>query len=464
MLTKILENFEKIASVPRCSFHENKIRNFFKSRAEEKGFNYKTDEAWNIVIYVSWTKWRENENPIILQWHMDMVCVKDKDSNHNFEADPIKIIKSWNAITADKTTLWADNGLGLAMAMYLAENENHPPLELLITSSEEVGLIGALNLDSSLLKWKKLINVDTEDLWEICVSSAGWVRIDISKKFDTKKSNYKKSYKIVLWWMKWGHSGVEIDKNRWNAIYSFFEFLSQTNIDLAYLQAGVADNAIPKELEAIVFSDENLDKKLDLLVQNIKENYDAPEIFYKLDKIDYDGEVIENLEELVKAVLNTKVGVIKMSDKIENLVRTSNNLWILNIKDWKLEMAYMPRSSSKEDLEEIKNKIKNNFSWFDIDFSSEYPGWEENPNSEFIKDIKKTYDQVLEKNNLEKAEIVAYHAGLECGALVKKLGETAQAVSVWPTIKGAHTTEESCDLKSVEIVAKVLEEYLKNGK
>ena len=462
MLTKILKNFEKLSSVPRCSFHEDKIWNFFENWAKENWFDYKADKVWNIVIYVPWTKWRENEEPVILQWHMDMVCVKDKDSNHNFEIDGIKIIKNWNIITADKTTLWADNGIGLAMAMYLATNSNHPSLELLITKSEEVWLIWALNLDSSMLKWKKLINIDTEDLQEICVSSAGWVRIDISKNFKTKKSNYKKAYKIVLWWMKWGHSGVEIDKNRWNAIYSFFEFLDQNNVDLAYLQAGVADNAIPKELEAIVFSNEKLDDKLDLLVKNIKQNYDAPETFYKIEEINLNQEVIENLEKLVKAVLNTKVWVIKMSDKIENLVRTSNNLWILNIENWKLEMVCMPRSSSKEDLEEIKDEIKTNFSWFNINFSSEYPWWEENPNSDFIQDIKKTYDQVLQENNLDKSQIVAYHAGLECGALVKKLWEPACAVSVWPTIKGAHTTEESCDLISVEIVWKVLEEYLKN--
>ena len=460
MLTKILENFEKISSVPRCSFHEDKIRNFFENWAKENWFDYKTDKNWNIVIYVPWTKWRENEDPVILQWHMDMVCVKDKDSNHNFETDGIKIIKNWNMITADKTTLWADNGIGLAIAMYLATNTNHPPLELLITSSEEVGLIWALNLDSSMLKWKKLINIDTEDLWEICVSSAGWVRIDVSKKIKTRKSNHKKAYKIVLWWMKWGHSGVKIDKNRWNAIYSFFEFLNENNVDLAYFQAGVADNAIPKELEAVVFSNEKLDDKLDLLVKNIKQNYDTPETFYKIEKINSNQEVVENLEEIIKAVLNTKIGVIKMSDKIENLVRTSNNLWVLNIENGEIKIVYMPRSSSKKDLEVIKNNIKTNFSWFDINFSSEYPGWEENPNSDFVQDIKKSYDQILKENNLDKSEIVAYHAGLECGALVKKLWDGACAVSIWPTIKGAHTTEETCDLVSVEIVTKVLKKYL----
>ena len=460
MLKKILENFEKISSIPRCSFNEGKILNFFKNWAEEKWFEYKIDKSWNIVIYIPWTKWRENDETIILQGHMDMVCVKDKDSNHNFETDWVKIIKKWNIITADKTTLWADNGMGLAIAMYLIEIKDHPPLEFLITSSEEVGLIGALNLDSSMLKWKKLINIDTEDLWEICVSSAGWVRIDISKKFNTIKSNYKKSYKIVLWWMKWGHSWIEIDKNRWNAIYSFFEFLNQNNIDLAYLKAGVADNAIPKELEAVVYSDENLNEKLDLLIQNIKENYDTSEVFYKLEEIDYNWEVLKDLKNFLCIILATKIWVIKMSDKIENLVRTSNNLWILNIKNGEIKIVYMPRSSLKEDLEEIKNQIKNNFSWFDINISSEYPGWEENPDSDFIEGIKNIYNEILKKNNLKQSEIVAYHAWLECGALVEKLGNNVQAISIWPTIKWAHTTEENCDLKSVEIIWNILKNYL----
>jgi dipeptidase D len=120
----------------------------------------------------------------------------------------------------------------------------------------------------------------------------------------------------------------------------------------------------------------------------------------------------------------------------------------------------MPRSNSKDDLEEIKEVIKTNFKWFDINFSSEYPGWEENPNSEFIQGIKKKYDEVMKEKNLNQSEIVAYHAWLECGALVKKLWEDAQVVSIWPTIKGAHTTEENCDLKSVEIIWEILVDYL----
>jgi len=154
--------------------------------------------------------------------------------------------------------------------------------------------------------------------------------------------------------------------------------------------------------------------------------------------------------------LETKIWVLEMSKNIDSLVKTSINLWEFSIKDWKIKICYMPRSSCISDLEKIKNNISNNFADFKIIFWEQYPGWEENPNSPFIKEITEIY----KKNNNWKAEILAYHAGLECGALVEKLWWDIHAISIGPTIKNAHTTKEKCELNSVEIIAKILKDYL----
>ena len=464
MLQKILNNFKEISKVPRCSFNQEKILEFFKNWAKSLNFEYKVDNAKNIVIYVPATKWRENDETIILQNHMDMVCVKDNDSNHCFEKDSIEIIEKDWWISANKTTLWADNWMWLAIAMYLSEIKNHPKLEILVTSWEEVGLIWALALDASMLSGKKLINIDTEDLWEICVSSAWWLRIDIEKELNFSELKNKNIFKLFIWWMKWWHSGIEINKNRWNAIFSFLEFLNdyKDNFEIIEIKWWVADNAIPKELEVIISleNEENFKQQLDLFLEKIKNNFDAPEVFYNLKphltSPQRRGIEWKIFKKLIKPVLETKIWVLEMSKNIENLVKTSINLWEFSIKDWKIKICYMPRSSDKNDLEKIKNNISENFTDFKIIFWDEYPWWEENPNSDFVKEISEIY----KKNNNWKAEILAYHAGLECGALVEKLWWNIQAISIWPTIKNAHTTKEMCELKSVEIIAKILIEYL----
>ena len=459
MLQKILETFKEISSVPRCSFHEEKILAWLENWAKKHGFDYKIDNAKNIIIYVVWTSWRENETPIILQNHMDMVCVKDKDSNHNFETDPIEIIQEWNWIKANKTTLWADNGIGLAIALNMAFVENHPPLEILVTTQEEVGLIGALNLDASLLKWKKIINIDTEDLWEICVSSAWWVQLDIHWEYNQISWKYPQ-YKLVLGGMKWGHSGVEIDKNTYNAIHLFIKFLKDyKNIELVEFNWWIADNVIPKEFEAIIWleNEEEFRQKFQTYIDSLKSKYDLWNINFKLEEQEEKRPIVGNLGKIVNDILNIPIWIYSWSEKIENLVKTSNNLWILKIQDWKIFIVYMARSSSTDDVYQIIEKISNNFKDYKVENKWIYPGWEQDPDSEFVQDIKKAYDKFTDSH------IVAYHAGLEVWALVEKLGEGAEWVSIWPTIKGAHTTGERCFLPSVEVVANVVKEYLESN-
>jgi dipeptidase D len=267
--------------------------------------------------------------------------------------------------------------------------------------------------------------------------------------------------------MKWWHSWVEIEKNRWNTIFSFLNFLNTYSWDFEIFEIKwwVADNAIPKELDVIISveNEKYFREELDLFLEKIKNTFDAPEIFYNLEILSTEGfnplnKSIQktNFKKLIKPIFNTQIWVLKMSKNIENLVQTSNNLWIFNIENNKLKITYSPRSSEIDDLEKIKSKIIYNFENFNIKIWEQYPWWEENPESEFIKEILEIY----KKENNWKAKIVAYHAWLECWALVKKLWWTIKAISLWPTIKNAHTTSEMCELNSVEIIWKILTKYL----
>jgi len=456
MLENILKTFEEISSVPRCSFKEENILKWLENWAKKNNFDYKIDKAKNIVIYVPATKWRENEETIILQNHMDMVCVKDKNSNHNFDKDAIKIKEENGWIMADKTTLWADNGIWLSIALNMAFLPSHPNLEILVTSSEEVGLIWALNLDSSMLKWKKIINIDTEDLWEICVSSAWWVQLNIEWDYKMVDPNYNQ-YKLFLSWMKWGHSGVEIDKNTYNAIHLFLSFIKDyKDIELASFDGWVADNVIPKEFEAIIWlkNKQDFEDKFSQYIKELKKKYDLWDIYFKLEKLDNKEKVVENLQKIVNDILNVKIWIYSWSEKIENLVKTSNNLWILKIKDGKIKIVYMARSSDINDIYKIIEQVENNFKDYKVENDGIYPWWEQDPNSDFVQNIKKIYDKYT------NSKIVAYHAGLEVWALVEKLWEGAEWVSIWPTIKWAHTTKERCEISSIEIVANIVKDIL----
>lgn len=457
MLQNVISTFKEISSISRCSHKEEKILNWLENWSKKHWFNYKIDNAKNIVIYVPATKWKENDETIILQNHMDMVCVKDKDSKHNFKNDPIEVIEENGWLKANKTSLWADNGIWLSIALNMAFLPSHPNLEILITKSEEVGLIWALNLDPSILKWKKIINIDTEDLWEICVSSAWWVQINIDKDYKLKEWNLPQ-YKLSLYWMKWWHSGVEIDKNTYNSIHLFLNFLKEhKDIELVKFNWWVADNVIPKDFEAIIWikDEKEFKKSFANYIKELKNIYDLWNIDFKLEKTNTKELIVKDLEKIIDDILNIQIWIYSWSEKIDNLVKTSNNLWILNIENWKIKIVYMARSSSINDIYKVIEDIKENFKDYNIKNDAIYPGWEQDPNSEFIQNIKKIYDKYTQSN------IVAYHAWLEVWALVEKLWKGAEWVSIWPTIKWAHTTEEKCEISSIETIIKILEDYLK---
>lgn len=463
MLQKVLKYFEELSKIPRCSGNEQNAREWIISWAKNKWFNYKTDKIWNIVVIVPASVWMEERDTIIMQWHLDMVCNKTSTSNHNFENDPIKIFeKDWFLI-AENTTLWADDGIWIAIAMAMADLDKHPKLEILITVNEEIWLTWALNLDSNILSWKKLINLDTEVLWEIIVASAWWIRNEIIGEFDEENWIYEK-YTIKISWLKWWHSWTEIDKSKWNSSDALMEFLEyiKWNVEFYYINSWIADNVIPSELECVVWieNNENILGKIGDFIKDYRKKYDENNFEMSIDKNNSDQKSIWkiNSKKLLKAILSSKSWVYKFSDVIEWFVLTSQSLWILKLDNLKLNAKYLIRSSIDEELFELEEKNRNIFSDFAKVISWEpYPGWVENNNSILLNKIKIIYEKVVSG----EVKVLWIHAWLECWTIKSKMPVWTEVISIWPNIYWAHTPEERCEIKSIEVICKILEEYLK---
>lgn len=465
MLEKTLNYFRELSKIPRCSKNEKNVIKWLVFWAEENNFDYKIDRIWNILITVSATKWKENSETIVLQWHVDIVCVKTKTSNHNFKSDWIELIETNNGfLTANWTTLWADNWIWVSLAMACAFLVEHPKLELLFTIDEEKWMTWVLNLEEWFITWTKLINIDTEEEWEIIIWSAWWARLLIEWKFDIQKTN-NNIYKFNFNGLKWWHSWLEINKSKWNIVDALFQFLNFLDVkfELSQINSWVAENVIAKELVVIISfeSIENLEEKINEFKNIYKSKYleDNFDIFFE--KIETEVQTIwyEFSNKLMNSVLKSNSWVYKMSEDIEWFVLTSQNLWIIKLLDWNLKMEYLCRSSLNKDLEILINQNINSYwDYLSVSIKDEYPGWAEDINSDLIKIVKENYEELL----WNKIKISWIHAWLECWVILWKMPRNSKAISIWPNIYWAHSINEKCEIKSIWIIANVLKKILKD--
>lgn len=462
MFEHILKYFYEISSIPRPSNKEEKIRQYLVDWSEKNDLDYKIDSIGNLVVYVPATDDKVWAETLIFQSHIDMVCVKADWYIHNFETDWLKIIEENWFLKALNTTLWADNWIWVAMMMATIHLETHPNLELIFTIDEEVWFTGVSDFDPSLVSWRKIINLDTEDLWDICISSAWWARIYVDWKLDLNFLNVS-TYKVSISWMKWWHSWVDIDKNRGNAAYFWFEFFNGFvwNFEISQIVWWTADNVIPSNSFVVLWIEDlqSFENSLKNFVEIYKQNYDCPNLVYNIDKIEWNFWFVENKDKFISSVLWVNSWIFSMSDKIDWLVNTSINLWILELVDWTLHMTYLARSSINNELDELIENVVENYTkyWFEININSKYPWWQENPDNDIINTVFQSYQKYY-----DNPKIVAYHAWLECWILIDRIGDWCQAVSIWPTITWAHTIEEKVDISSIKTVCLVLEDILKN--
>lgn len=460
---KVFHWFYELNQIPRCSGDEKRVSDFLVNFAKERNLEVYQDEAYNVIIKKEGTKGYENSDPVIIQGHMDMVCIKGKGSKHDFSRDPIEMIVEGDVLRANNTTLGGDNGIAIAYALAILDSDDlkHPPLEVLITTSEETGMDGARALTNEHLSGKILLNIDTEEEGVFIVSCAGG-----SNKITTfplQKENVSgKGLEIKISGLKGGHSGMEIIKQRANAIKLMGRILNlcqeKYDIRLSHIQGGTKHNAIPSEAVATILVDD-LEKVKSTIIdftEELKEEYRVEDSGLRVDieevNIDrvYTKEISENLIDFLMMVPD---GVQYMSKDIEGLVQTSLNNAIIEEKDNVVEITTSVRSSSASSLREILNVIsviakRTNGKAIETD---SYPAWQYEENSG-IRDLAvKVYEDMFNK----KAIVTAIHAGLECGILKEILPDT-DMISFGPNLYDVHTEKESLSISSVERVWKFL--------
>ena len=472
--TSIWKNFVSLNSVPRPSKKEEKIINFLIKFAENNNLRYSLDEIGNLVIFKDATSDMVDRKTVVLQSHVDMVHEKNQDIQFNFDESGIQMYVESGWVKAKGTTLGADNGLGVAAIMGVLESSeiSHPKIEALFTIDEETGMTGALNLSDSILNGKILLNLDTEEDDEICIGCAGGIDITVSNKFQLETPRGEQSFlKITIDGLTGGHSGAEIHKGLGNANKILFSVLAEIStfcsLNICEISGGGLRNAIPRECNVVISIDNNkIDEVQKLLSQiNLQNKIDLkptdPNFSLTSIIVDFYDDQLNSLDSsaLINAINDCPNGVYKMSNSIDGLVETSNNLANIQFKNSELLLTCLTRSSVEISKMELSDKISSIFTkiGYKCSLSGGYPGWEPNVNSETLKNAISSYTRLF--TNKPKVNVI--HAGLECGIIGSHYPDM-EMISFGPTILGAHSPDERASVKSTQKFWIFFKEILKN--
>ena len=470
----VFKYFEEISQIPRGSKNEKGISDYLRNFGESLGLETIQDESLNIIIRKPATPGYENAPGVVLQGHMDMVCEKNKSTNHDFMKDPIKLRIDGDYVYATDTTLGADNGIAVAMGLaILASNDiAHPALELLVTVDEEAGMTGAMALDGSLVKGKYILNLDSEEEGYLLVSCAGGVTALSTLPVElVKPEATKKSYLLEVKGLLGGHSGMDIIKQRGNANKILGRLLNLLNVDfdIAKVEGGSKNNAIPREADCVIMVNND---QIDEFTTQLK---DITNIFkHELRTSDPGLEIACSETDTPELILNSaskdKVikmlnlipnGIQTMSMDIENLVESSTNLGVLRTTDSTVTFECAVRSSVKSLKEDITARMELLVTELggNLELISDYPAWEYAKDSNLEKVCIEAYKNLTGKEPI----IMALHAGLECGLLLDKI-PNAEAISFGPNMYDVHTPNEHLSISSTENTWKYLLEVLKSIK
>ncbi len=470
----VWKRFAEISKIPRGSKNEAAISRFVVETARKLGLEAQTDKVRNVVVRKPASPGRENARMVCLQGHLDMVCEKNKDKVHDFLKDPIELVRRGNVLTANGTTLGADNGIAVATCLALMSDPSldHPPLEFLFTVDEETGLTGANNLEPAFLKSKALLNLDSEEEGALYVGCSGGRDTHAHWKLESEPApGGCVAAELRVRGLKGGHSGLEIDKGRGNAIKILnrvLQRLAEIGGRVAAIGGGNKHNAIPREAEALVFlPKKNLEEAARLAAQIeavLKAEVATVDPGLKLE--------FETLPKkkagvfkrsLQKKILQTIAalphGVVKMSADIPGLVETSTNLAVIRTDRKTVTLVTSQRSSVASEIDEIAETVRAvlTLGGADVETSDGYPGWKPNLDSEILKIARSTHVQVFGK----EPEVKAIHAGLECGIIGEKY-PGMDMVSFGPTLEGVHSPDEKIYTDTVERFWNYLLAVLKN--
>lgn len=466
----VFEYFEQICRIPHGSRNTKAISDFIVRFAVEQGIRYIQDNSNNVILFADGTCGMEDHPAVILQGHMDMVCEKDADCTINMETEGLDVTHDGSSVFARGTTLGGDDGIAVAYAMALISDKTiaHPPLEVIITVDEEIGMLGANAIDLSELKGRTMINLDSEEEGIFTVSCAGGARATLNLKVE-RRTVYGPCVRLSVDALQGGHSGAEIHKNRANANKVMGEFLSRIRklmpLCLTSFSGGSKDNAIPRSCQATVVAMgigiERINTIAEELQAEIRAQYDEPEVLiqaFDVDALGGNSLTTEDTSRVIALLCGAPNGVQKYSADIPGLVQTSLNLGIAKLGE-SFTATFSVRSSVNQEKQELLEQLKKLCEFHEGSYSQmgEYPAWEFRKDSALRDTMVKVYTDMFGK----EPEVLALHAGLECGLLGEKL-PGLDCVSIGPQMHDIHTSREKLEIASTERVWKFLLEVLKN--
>ena len=457
----VFQYFKEISNIPHGSGNTEEISKYLMNFAKEHNLKAIYDSGRNIIIFKDGTKGFENSEPIILQGHMDMVCDKVPDCTIDMSKEGLTLCTNGEYLWADGTTLGGDDGIAVAyiLAILASDDIPHPPIEAVITRDEEIGLLGAAELETSYLKGKRLINIDSEDEGIFTAGCAGAMiyTANIPTEFENSDNN---TLRIEISGLTGGHSGIDIGKQRKNAIKLLAKILQELSQNCDFyicdINGGVRENVIPKQAYAVICIEDT--SKLKDIIKNIKSElintekdlkitFSETEISKKLSK--------QSTEKIITFLTNTKSTALKFNNK--NEVLTSLNLGVVSLADNTFQASFMIRSNLKNEkeqqsdiLDELVLSLGGSF-----EHSASYPAWEYAENSK----LRETMTAVFERLYDRTPKIETIHAGLECGIIADKINNL-DAVSIGPNILEIHTPNEKLDIASTKRTWKFLIEIL----
>lgn len=456
---KVFHFFEEISSVPRGSGHKEKIKKYCEDFAKERQLEYVSDDSGNIIIYKNASQDSKSDEPVIIQGHLDMVWEKDNSCSINFETDGLKLEFDGDYVFAKGTTLGGDDGIAVAMCLAILDSDDicHPPLEIVFTADEEIGMLGAAALDFSKLTSERMINLDSEAEGTLWVSCAGGVRADITLNVDFE-NNCNPEYKISVSGLHGGHSGAEIHNGYANAnkvMGRILDLLKNTfDFRIVEINGGTMDNAITRDCVCIVKTEScNVEKTISEIFSDIKRDYIStdPEIIISASEVSCGKQAMTavSTEKVINILNELPSGVIAMSKEIEGLVETSLNLGILKTQNNTVNYSFAVRSSVDSERDLLADKLKkiaDNYSCNAV-FYSEYPAWEYKKDSVLREKMAMIYKDMYGK----EMTVTAIHAGLECGLFCGKI-KGLDCVSLGPDMLDIHTPQEKLSISSTERV------------
>lgn len=463
---RILAVFEALSRIPRCSKHEAAVSEWLAGHAAERGWTARVDGHRNVLVSVPASKGFEGRVPVVLQAHMDMVCQKDDASTHDFEKDPISLVREGEWLRADGTTLGADDGMGIAVALALAEDPSspHPPLELLFTTDEEIDMSGACGLSEGFFSGRKLINIDSENEGTVTIGAAGGIKTVVALPLAYAAAEQgRQAYSLRVDGLLGGHSGVEIDKNRANANALVAEALAaDIPLRLATFNGGSADNVITRTSEAVfTLPADRLDalqKRLAVFERDARKRFpDETQLAVTLTPAaDSPQQTLSEADsaKALRMVADFPQGVIEWSKQLPGLPETSNNIGVVKTGDDTLTVVTFQRSFSLAKLEDVARGIEQTAtkSGAVATRRSTFPAWPPNPESDLYKKSLAAYEGVFKTPM--KTEII--HAGLECGYMAAST-PGLEIISIGPTMENVHTPRERVHVPSLERITAFLQ-------